>query len=199
MPTGCTYAVQQGKITTLRDFALQCSRAFGALISMREESLDAEIPRQIEPDTAYYDSKIAASQTVLAELADMPLDEAERRARAEFDVKTAEHAEYVAEKATQAQRYRAMIDKVQAWEVPQSLAELRSFMLDQLCRSMDADCGYEPKPPVLLDGATWRSATHAQAMRDLEYCSEKRAESLHRAAEANAWLRDLWATLEPSP
>ena len=35
MPTGYTAAVCSGEITEIKDFALSCARAFGALITMR--------------------------------------------------------------------------------------------------------------------------------------------------------------------
>ena len=43
MPTGYTADIQDGKITTLREYALSCARAFGALIMMRDDPHDAPI------------------------------------------------------------------------------------------------------------------------------------------------------------
>lgn len=37
MPTGYTASVQEGKVTEFRDFAMECARAFGALVMMRDE------------------------------------------------------------------------------------------------------------------------------------------------------------------
>lgn len=53
MPTGYTYPVCEGKITEFPDFALSCARAFGALISMREEPMDAPLPDEIAASTNY--------------------------------------------------------------------------------------------------------------------------------------------------
>lgn len=40
MPTGYTAGILDNKITTFSEFALLCSRAFGATIHMREDDLD---------------------------------------------------------------------------------------------------------------------------------------------------------------
>ena len=58
MPTGYTAYVQDGVITEFADFAMKCARAFGALIDMRDESLDAEIRVQREPNTEYFDKEL---------------------------------------------------------------------------------------------------------------------------------------------
>ena len=47
MPTGFTCDIKDG--ITFERFALNCARAFGALINMRDDSLDAEIPDEIKP------------------------------------------------------------------------------------------------------------------------------------------------------
>ena len=41
MATGYTFNVVDGQITTLSDFAMQCARAFGLLIDMRDAPSDA--------------------------------------------------------------------------------------------------------------------------------------------------------------
>lgn len=61
MPTGYTNRIQNGEITEFKDFALACARAFGALISMRDDALDAPMPAEILPDTKYHDDHIAAA------------------------------------------------------------------------------------------------------------------------------------------
>ena len=48
MPTGYTAMLTEEKEITFEDFALKCARAFGALIEMRDESLDAKIPEEFK-------------------------------------------------------------------------------------------------------------------------------------------------------
>jgi hypothetical protein len=48
VPTGYTATLNHGE-QTFPDFALHCARAFGALVSLRDESSDTPIPEVIEP------------------------------------------------------------------------------------------------------------------------------------------------------
>ena len=41
MPTGYTAEILNGEIKTFPEFAKKCARAFGAMIHMRDDSLDA--------------------------------------------------------------------------------------------------------------------------------------------------------------
>jgi alkylhydroperoxidase family enzyme len=55
MATGYTYPVSTGELTNFSDFALQCSRAFGVLMHMKDSPMDATIPEKIEANPYYKD------------------------------------------------------------------------------------------------------------------------------------------------
>ena len=44
MPTGYTYDLYDGKDIEFPDFVMKCARAFGALIEIRDDPMDAAIP-----------------------------------------------------------------------------------------------------------------------------------------------------------
>ena len=52
MPTGYTADLYDGKDVSFEDFTLNCARAFGALVSLRDEP-DAEIPDEFKVDEFY--------------------------------------------------------------------------------------------------------------------------------------------------
>ena len=54
MPTGYTADVMDGKVTDFKLFAMQCARAFGALVIMRDEPLNAEIPDEFSPSNYHF-------------------------------------------------------------------------------------------------------------------------------------------------
>ena len=64
MPTGYTCHIEDGTVTTLRQYALTCARAFGACASMRDEPLTVLPPSKVEPDTRYCDGPLAATRRV---------------------------------------------------------------------------------------------------------------------------------------
>ena len=53
MPTGYTAILFDKPETSFRQYAYVCARAFGALVSMRDESLDVPLPVEIKPDSYY--------------------------------------------------------------------------------------------------------------------------------------------------
>jgi hypothetical protein len=55
MPTGYTCIIEDKPDVTFAEYVWRCARAFGALLSMREDSLDAPIPDELKSeDTDYY-------------------------------------------------------------------------------------------------------------------------------------------------
>lgn len=54
MPTGYTYKINEGKEeVTGRTFLMDCAKAFGACVTMRDESSDTPIPEEFKPNTHY--------------------------------------------------------------------------------------------------------------------------------------------------
>lgn len=200
MPTGYTADVQDGKITTLREFALACSRAFGALIIMRDNPMDAPIPRQLVPDTRYYDERLAEARKVLDEVPTLSADECEARAKAEFDAAMASHMKYETNRAIARQRYKEMLSRVEHWSVPEEIDGLKKFMIEQLNESIRFDCSedYKPAPPKRLTGERWREQALEKASRDWAYQSVEREKEIERTKGRNQWLDSLWRSL-PAP
>lgn len=84
MPTGYTHEVQSGEVTDFPTFTMQCARAFGALIMMRDDPSDAQIPEQFEPS----DYNRRARERAVAELQrlqNLTWDEIGAAARADYD------------------------------------------------------------------------------------------------------------------
>lgn len=199
MPTGYTSAVADGKIATLREFALQCARGMGALYAMRDEPWDAPIPNAIPANTSYRDEKIAEAEKLLAEVIALSDEQAERRALMDYEHEVQRRAKYAAEQEETKARYDAMSLQVASWEgAPEGL---KSFMMEQLAESVRFDCvgmKYYPEP-MKLSGSEWRKAQIDKATRDLSYHRNELAKEIHRANERNAWLAQLHASLAGVP
>lgn len=198
MPTGYTAPVQSGKTTTLRQFALECSRAFGALITLKDD-MDKPIPQQFTPDTKYYDEQIAASQELLVKLPKLSLKECDARAEEKFLAAMQGYNERAVEKSLEKQRYEEMLFRAERWIVPEDLQTLKEFMIEQLRESLRFDCGgnYNPEPPVRLTGERWREKELERVSRDFSYYTVEREKEAQRVAGRNAWLQQLWKALPP--
>ena len=194
MPTGYTADVQSGKITTLREYALRCARGFGALIMMRDEPHDTPIPEQFVPRTEYHDKLISRARDILDTVPSLSATECDRRAGEEYEGALERHVEHVAEAHASKTRYAEMRAKVEAWEVPDSLRELRAFMLQQIQESTKYDNGCEPEP-LRKTGEAWRAAQLESASRDLAYGTTERDKEISRVNGRNQWLAALRASL----
>lgn len=199
MPTGYTCDVSDGKITTLRDFALRCARAFGALITMRDEPFDAPIPEKFEPRTDYHDKAIREAREQLEKLTSMSPAQVTAAAKKDADKIAAGYAASDADRLARENRYKAMLAQVVQWEVPAEITDLRSFMIEQLQESIRFDCGdmskYRDKP---IPAEQWLERRREGLLRDIAYHQESRAKEIQRTAERNAWLSALRSSL-PGP
>ena len=199
MPTGYTSTLHDGD-QTFHDFAMDCARAFGALIEMRDAPRDAEIPDRFEPWTEYHDERIEKATSLLAELDAMPPVEAQRRADAEYEESASRVAEAYSKADAIRGRYEAMRMEVEAWDPPTANhVEMKRFMLDQLARSIKSDCSTGwLKTPEPKTGTEWVEAQRETALHDLDRYTGERAKEVARAEGRTAWLKALRESLRVS-
>jgi len=196
MPTGYTADVQSGKVTTFPEFALQCARAFGALVLMREDPANAPIPNEFKPSD-YHIKALDDAREKLAALSAMSSAERDEASSKDNAEKLASWEKYEAEKAEHKQRYEAMLAKVEAWEPPTpDHTNLKIFMTQQITKSISFDCGFaRPKPtPATTDD--WFAAAVKQASWDVSYHTKENAKEIERANGRTEWVRALRQSLE---
>ncbi len=195
MPTGYTADVQDGKTTDLRTFTLQCARAFGALVSMRDSAHDAPIPEELVP-SKYNNERLAEARKRHTELQAMSSEDvtaACEKANREAIKQSRESQERT---ATARARYESMLKKVRAWTPPTADHEgLKDFMVKQLQESIGFDC-HESGPPEPQKRDVWLEAQQDRAMLDIGYHSKAAAEEKARVARRNHWIRALRESLE---
>tara|TARA_R110000868_G_scaffold118_2_gene1199 strand:- start:503 stop:1096 length:594 start_codon:yes stop_codon:yes gene_type:complete len=195
MPTGYTADVQSGKITEFSAFAMQCARAFGAPITMRDESRDAEIPEKWEPSDFYakrlLDAKIESGRLLC--LTDAEAQE-ERDAAERLRAKS--FADRAKTRHLHKERYNAMYAKVCEWSPPSAEHEqMKRFMKEQLAESVEFDCpetgyAYEPLP----DAATHLLDRIKAAAQDIKRYTKENDDEIARTDSRNKWLSDLRAS-----
>jgi hypothetical protein len=190
MPTGYTADIEKG--ITFEQFIWSCARQFGALITMRDERSDAPIPEAFQPSTWNKD-ELAKAETLLAELKALTSDQANGKARVEYDGELAHHEKYIADKRELEKKYRAILAQVRVWHPPTpDHVGLKSFMEQQITESIKFDCGTEYlTKPKLLSGTEWLNTKVQKCLRDIEYHSQEQAKEEERVAGRNTWLREL--------
>lgn len=199
MPTGYTHNVGDGTLTDFRDYAMQCARAFGALITMRDEPSGTEIPEKFEPSD-YHVKALDEAQARLAALHAMTIDQRQVAADKAHADAVKSWDDYEARKVETRQRYERMLVAVDAWSPPTAdHVEMKKFMRQQLLDSISFDCGaaYSPRPlPVKRD--EWFYAAVEKAEHDVSYHMREHAKEVERAASRTAWVAALRTSLQAS-
>lgn len=198
MPTGYTHIVAENDNFTFPEFALRCARAFGALVMMREEPLDAPIPEKLNP-SEYYRKKYEKAKTEYENfIANPPTEDDLEKQYDEYVAKETEETNAIsADKDVKRRRYNAMLLKVLKWQPPTSEHEgLKKFMIDQLHDSIDADCSeYQP---LISNKEEWiaihRSGKYLKEI--LDYYSKQWTKEVEITNSRNQWLKELRDSLQ---
>lgn len=195
MPTGYTAPVQSGEVSDLRTFAMQCARAFGALVSMRDDPKNAKIPDRLEI-CSWHDERLAEALARQSALHAMSETEIAMAADVAYETAVTAHAARTAERALHKQRYEAMLEHIQAWHPPDVCSGLKDFMAEQLATSISHDCdGRYDDAPARLDSVEWLEQELKHCERDIRHHTKERAEEVARTDERNLWLNALRVSL----
>jgi hypothetical protein len=196
MPTGYTAIIEE-KNATFEEFVWRCARAFGALITMRDEPLDAPLPDRIEPSTVA-EKLLAEAKAEVARFEAMTAEEAEKAAFADYTARATEYREAAARAADLRTRYASMRARVADWQPPTHEHEgLKKFMVDQLGLCSRDGFGPWGAPPALETGGAWRIRRLTQAVRDVERYEQSVREECERTESRCHWLAALRESVPP--
>lgn len=117
MPTGYTAFIEDGDITTGREFLLLCSRNFGVAIDVRDEPLSVPTPTKFEPDP-YYKKSYEDAIKEFEEAKTLTFDTAKLRMRSEYEKKIKRAREIATKMTEMNQRYQKVLREVESWIPP---------------------------------------------------------------------------------
>jgi len=192
MPTGYTSAICDGKITELQDYAISCARAFGACVTMRDSSANESIPERFEPSD-YHLEKIDEAKSELKKFEAMSDWEGREYGIKKIKERIEDSKEYLEKNREENSRYQSMLEKVRAWECPQSHNEFKKFMVEQLEISMNnLEWSEERIEKAKKENALneFKDAT-AKARHDIIYHEKEHDLEVERVEGRNKWLKDL--------
>lgn len=195
MPTGYTSIIAE-KETTFPEFALGCARAFGALMSFREEPMDAPIPDKL-PISDYYTKRIAETEKELEKLKAMTSEKMANNAKAEYDKELANYERRVQERTELKNKYLDMLSQVENWQPPTSEHQgLKEFMIQQLTESIRWDCSLEYlHPPKLMTKEDWYNKQYSILSKDLIYNKDHEQQEINRVKTCENWIKALKESL----
>ncbi len=194
MPTAYTQKVQDGTITEFSDFALDCARAFGALVALRDEP-GAEIPDRFEPsDHHFRQAEVAKAE--LSRLQGLSKHDAEKEMTREIQKWRDRRTQTAHDLDMYRKRYGDMLDRVHRWTPPtKDHEELKKFMIEQLSESIKFDCREYIPPRPISQCDKWLSDKIEQAERSRDYHEREYLKGVERAAERTRWLKALRESL----
>lgn len=199
MPTGYTAGIIDGKITTFREFAKTCMKAFGATIHMRDETLDTEyVPREINE---YYRQSLDKWKQTLDEVIKMSDEEIIAKREKELQ----ERIDYARSKMDLCERncvvLGKMLEEVHDWEPPtEEHKGFKKFMLEQLNETIKHDCDTSYYRESLsksynemfsIDAKKIREEYIKDAKYNINYSQENLDKEVKRVEESNKWVEQL--------
>jgi len=196
MPTGYT-AELMNKGMDFKSFVFRCARAFGALIMMRDDPMDAPIPEKIEPSD-YHVKALAETKQKYKRLKTMTNDEKIAFGVTEKEKEIKVCREYLTKAMAENDRLTKMALQIKAWKPPTSDHEgLKKFMIDQIGISMN-DLSWsrkrlekvEEEPPV-----AYYAAAVSNAEQGINYHNKENLDEIKRAADRTEWVQQLRASL----
>jgi hypothetical protein len=199
MPTGYTADVADGKTTDFPTFALQCARAMGACITMRDDPSDAPIPDEFTP-SQYNNERLEETLAELHKLESATPYELGAMCNADYQRAHALWLEQWNRREEQRGRYEDMLQRVHQWEPPSNEHyKFKSFMLDQLRESIRFDCSHEYyDQPKLETVSSWLAKRITSLQDKADYHKKAQAEENERTAKRNEWVRQLRESLKPA-
>lgn len=191
MATGYTCNVQDGSVTELKDYMLNCARHFGALIHMREDD-SPEIKYREASD--YHLKALNKAHEKLEQLKKMTDEEIQNEIDNNYENAIKSMNELLNKRKEYKDRYLNMIDKVNEWEPPtDEHLGLKEFAIEQLQNSLSWDCDntYIHRKIEKETVAEYRAEYFKHYSKEIEYHSNSYQEEIKRTEEANKWIRDL--------
>jgi hypothetical protein len=199
MPTGYTAAIADG--IDFPTFAMDCARAFGACVTLRDEPGGGDkIPESFEPNN-YYQRSIDSAHARMTELSSMSSAEADRKAEQEWKTEEAQRIKRLQEKADLHAKYEAMLAEAESWTPPTpEHIGLKQFMIDQINESIRFDCSIShlDSPVERLSGGAWLVNQLKRCERELQYYEAQNKKEIERASERTAWVQALRDSLKQS-
>lgn len=147
MPTGYTAHIEDGTITTGKDFLLLCSRAFGIAIDVKDEPLTVPTPTKFEPSD-YYQKRYDKAKQELFEGRRITFEEAREHMRSAYRDKVEDAKAVISRMKSINDKYSKVRDQVVGWVPPTDGHEsIKKFALEQIdmCMYCERDFQYWQK------------------------------------------------------
>jgi len=190
MPTGYTDKIKNG--ISFKEFAMGCARAFGACITMRDDSSNKKIPEEFKPSLYYKKLKDDAVLKLIS-LKYMNIEEADKSAFLEYEKKKSDNEKYDKGKVDLKEKYDSMLLKAKKWVSPsEDHNGFKNFMISQIEDSIKFDCTiYKSDKVKKLTGEEWLKLHISKAEGNIVYYDKEHIKELEKTNKRNLWIKQL--------
>lgn len=204
MPTGYTCFIEDGKITTGKEFLLLCSRAFGVAIDIKDKPLTIPTPIKFEPSKYTWES-LERAYFQLEKISEMTLEEIKNDLIKSHESTIETGVLLLESMKSQNKKYEKVKKEVESWIPPtEEHVGIKKFALDQIAKSTWSDddvkeCEKRTKEVLNIsdkDVELHRDFLVSNALKDVEYHERKWKEEKERAAEKTKFMEDFVKSLE---
>lgn len=191
MPTGYTDKIAKG--ITFREFAMDCARAFGACVTLRDSPGGGElIPEVFEPSD-YHEKALVQARRRLIEVRAMTSEQIAAAAEAARLEHMRAEERRREERSALRSKYEAMLHHVQTWSPPSTEHHpLKNFMVEQIEGSIKFDCSEFDVPGPTTN---WHAEELRRAEWDVTYHEKGHRDEIERARSRTEWVRALRRSL----
>lgn len=203
MPTGYTSYINDGEITSGKEFLKLCTRAFGIAVALKDESLDVPTPNHFEPDP-YYEKAYKDSLVSREKAYSMTLEEAKEDMISKFKNNKASAKRCLKDYKDEDKKYLKVREEVEKWIPPTPEHEnLKKFCLEQIDMSLNTSlykwCEEDINKELdTSDDAIRKYIDDLKDQKDMQVnrAYEKYQAELKRVEEKNLWMKHFLDSLE---
>lgn len=199
MPTGYTAYIEDGDITTGKDFLKLCTRAFGIAIDQKEDPLSVPTKTKFEPNS-YYKERYEKALSALEQAQKITFDEAKSQMRLAYEKRISDYRQFADKEISMNKKYEKVRKEVEEWNPPtEEHTELKKFALEQIdmCVTKQKYIDeYIEKSKELFDGSD--EAVHKYMIDNIDLCQvdvdrayKSWQEELERVESKNKWMQQF--------
>lgn len=195
MPTGYTASIENGRITTGKDFLNSCCREFGICMGNNKLPLDEDfLSRFNDDDDNYYTRRLEEAKRTLEKYQSILDEDLQKEIDEKYESNINSANEYIEECNKKNLMYKKVKKEVMDWKPPTSEHEnLKKFALDQidLCYPLEYDYSLEEinRPKNTL--SEYRKVAIESACNDIARCNKYIIDEKERIKTRNQWAIDF--------
>jgi hypothetical protein len=205
MPTGYTAGIIDGEITTFEQFAIQCTRAFGATIHMRDNPLDS--PYEPRTPSEYYVNSLQSQREELEKMKAMTDEDIIRDFETAGNDSLEYHEKGLEKDRENLEKLNSILESAKAWVPPTEEHEgLRSFMIVQIKSTIkvDGDPSYHVDKIAQIkqemkdgiDPKVYREERIKEIEDRITYYEGEIQKELERCKRSNDWMDKFFESIK---